>query len=67
MAINKIGSNVKTPKSQETAKGPKKDNIKSEKLPEVKLKKPLDKDTFEKKQPVDKEGKIVNKNGVINN
>lgn len=28
---------------------------------------PLDKDTFVKEQPVDKEGKIVNKNGVINN
>ena len=28
---------------------------------------PLSKDTFEKEQPVDLEGKIVNKNGVINN
>ena len=28
---------------------------------------PLDMDTFEKEQPVDLEGKIVNKNGVINN
>ena len=28
---------------------------------------PLDKDTFQKEQPVDIEGKIVNKNGVINN
>ena len=28
---------------------------------------PLDTDTFEKEQPVDLEGKIVNKNGVINN
>lgn len=28
---------------------------------------PLDKDTFEKEQPVDLEGKIVNKNGVISN
>lgn len=27
---------------------------------------PLDTDTFEKEQPVDLEGKIVNKNGVIN-
>ena len=28
---------------------------------------PLDRDTFEKQQPVDLEGKIVNKNGIINN
>ena len=28
---------------------------------------PLDKDTFQKEQPVDLEGKIVNRNGVINN
>ena len=28
---------------------------------------PLDRDTFEKEQPVNIEGTIVNKNGVINN
>lgn len=28
---------------------------------------PLDTDTFEKEQPVDLAGKVVNKNGVINN
>lgn len=28
---------------------------------------PLSKDTFQKEQPVDLGGKIVNKNGVINN
>ena len=33
----------------------------------IKVKQPIKKDTFEKQQPVDKEGKIVNKNGVINN
>ena len=29
--------------------------------------KPLKQDMFQKEQPVDLEGKIVNKNGVINN
>ena len=28
---------------------------------------PLGKDVFQKSQPVDLEGKVVNKNGVINN
>ena len=29
--------------------------------------KPLEKDTFQKEQPVDKAGKVINKNGIINN
>lgn len=28
---------------------------------------PLDKDIFERQQPVDPEGEIINKNGIINN
>ena len=36
-------------------------------FPKAIVQKPLNEDTFEKQQPVDLEGKIVNKNGVINN
>ena len=34
---------------------------------DVIARKPLEKDTFQKEQPVDLAGKIINKNGVINN
>ena len=67
MTVNKIGNNVQVVINKDGIKECKDCKVKNEKTSEIKLKKPLNKDTFEKKQPVDKEGKIVNKNGVINN
>lgn len=65
MVIKKVGVVQKCTPVPLDKKGVKK--CEDNKIIKAQKKKPLNKDTFEKQQPVDKEGKIVNKNGVINN